>query len=215
MDQGDADEIPRLVEGAIRGEGACLGSLLERHRGRLRRMVALRLDPRLRGRVDPSDVVQEAYLEASARLAEYARGASMPFFLWLRLIAGQRLRIVHRHHLGVKARDPGRELSIGGDIYPEASSDALAARLASRGPTPSEDARRAERDGRLRQALDGLDAIDREVLALRHFERLTNAEAASVMGVSEAAAGRRHFRALRRLKEALARSPGGAEEFLP
>jgi RNA polymerase sigma-70 factor, ECF subfamily len=178
-------------------------------------MVALRLDPRLRGRVDPSDVVQEAYLEASVRFAEYSRAATMPFFLWLRLIAAQRLKIVHRHHLGVKARDPGRELSLGGDVYPEASSDLLAAGLAAKGPTPSEAFRRAERDERLRRALDGLDAIDREILAMRHFEQLSNAEAAHVLGISEAAAGRRHFRAVRRMKEALALAPGGAEEFHP
>jgi len=202
------EDIPQLID------GACLGSLLERHRDRLRRMVALRLDPRLRRRVDPSDVIQEAYLEASARFPEYTRGATMPFFLWLRLIAVQRLRIVHRHHLGVKARDPGRERSIG-DIDLGMSSNALAVGLAADGPTPSEAARQAERDDRLRRALDGLDAIDREVLALRHFERLSNAEVARVLGVSEAAAGQRHFRAVRRLKEALARTPGGPEEFWP
>jgi RNA polymerase sigma-70 factor (ECF subfamily) len=211
----DDDATSRLIEGAFRGEEACRGPLLERHRDRLRRMVALRLDPRLRGRVDPSDVIQEAFLEAVTRLPEYARGATMPFFLWLRLIAGQRLRIVHRRHLGVRARDAGREVPLGRGAFPEASSDALAAWLADGGPGPSEMARRAERGERLRSAIDGLDAADREVLALRHFEQLTNAEAARVLGVSEAAAGQRHFRALKRLKNALSRLPGGAEEILP
>jgi RNA polymerase sigma-70 factor (ECF subfamily) len=211
----DDDATSRLIEGAVRGEEVSRGPLLERHRDRLRRMVALRLDPRLRGRVDPSDVIQEAFLEAVARLPEYARGPTMPFFLWLRLIAGQRLRIVHRRHLGVRARDAGREVPLGGGAFPEASSDALAARLADGGPGPSEIARRAEREERLRSAIEGLDPADREVLALRHFEQLTNAEAARVLGVSEAAAGQRHFRAVRRLKEALSRLPGGAEEILP
>jgi RNA polymerase sigma-70 factor (ECF subfamily) len=210
------DQVTSRPTGAVgRDEAACLGPLLERHRDRLRRMVALRIDPRLRGRVDPSDVVQEAYLEATARLPEYERGPTMPFFLWLRLIAGQRLRIVHRHHLGVQARDAGREVTLDGHLGLEASSEVLAIHLADRGPGPSEAARRAEREARLRLALDGLDPADREVIALRHFEQLTNAETAAVLGVSEAAAGQRHFRALRRLKEALARMPGGAEEFRP
>jgi RNA polymerase sigma-70 factor (ECF subfamily) len=212
---GDDEATSRLIEGAVAGQGACLGPLLERHRDRLRRMVALRMDPRLRGRVDPSDVVQEAYLEASARLPEYARGPTMPFFLWLRLIAGQRLRIVHRRHLGAQARDAGREVALGGAGCPGASSDALAAHLAAAGPGPSEVARQAEREARLRQALDGLDPADREVIALRHFEQLTNAETAVALGISEAAAGQRHLRALRRLKEAFALMPGGAEEFRP
>src|SRR5262249_49816188 len=146
-----------------------LGFLLAQNRDRLRRMVALRLDPRLRNRIDPSDVIQEAFLEASIRFPDYTHSAQMPFFLWLRLIAAQRLRILHRHHLGVQARDPARELRLGEAVYPEASSDVLAALLEAKGQRPSEALRQAERDEQLRRALDGLEAMDREVLALRHF----------------------------------------------
>jgi RNA polymerase sigma-70 factor (ECF subfamily) len=176
MTAGYADEIRPLVD----RDG--LWSLFAQNRDRLWRMVALRLDPRLRGRVDPSDVIQEAFLEASIRFPDYRQSAKMPFFLWLRLIAAQRLRILHRHHLGVKARDPGRELSLGETVYPEASSDLLAALLEANGPRPSEALRQAERDERLRRALEGLEAMDREVLALRHFEQLSNALTAQVLG---------------------------------
>src|SRR5262245_16629146 len=96
---GNSSTTTRLIERAARGESEPLGELLLRHRGRLRRMVGLRLDRRLRGRIDPSDVIQEASLEAAARLSEYARSPTMPFFLWLRLLTGQRLQVVHRRHL--------------------------------------------------------------------------------------------------------------------
>src|SRR5262249_39038471 len=144
LSMGDDEATSRLIDGAVGGDRACLGQLLERHRDRLRRMVSLRIDPGMSGRVDPSDVIREAYLETSARLPEYAQARSMPFFLWLRLIAGQRLRILHRHHLGVQARDAGREVEMGSILYPGASFDALAAHLAAGGPSPSEAARRDE-----------------------------------------------------------------------
>ena len=108
----DTSETDRLVEQAAQGDGQVLGTLLARHQDRLRRMVALRLDRRLQGRIDPSDVIQEAYLEASARLAEYLRNPSMPFFLWLRFLAGQKLVTLHRHHLGVQMRDAGQQVAL-------------------------------------------------------------------------------------------------------
>jgi RNA polymerase sigma-70 factor (ECF subfamily) len=213
---GDSSATVRLIERAVGGEPAPLGELLERHRARLRRMVALRLDPRLRGRVDPSDVIQESLLEAAQRLADFTRESTLPFFLWLRLVTGRRLQIVHRHHLGVRARDAAREaIAFPGQGVPEATSACLAAHLLGRDTRPSEVAERAERKQRLHEALDAMDPIDREVLALRHFERLTKAEAAQVLGISQAAVAQRHFRALERLKVILAGMPGGLEEFRP
>src|SRR4051812_686153 len=103
----NSDHTMRLLEQAIEGELDGFGTLLAEHRERRRRMVALRLDRRLQGRIDPSDVIQETYLEASARLADYVRSPSMPFFLWLRFLAGQKLVTLHRHHLGVQMRDAG------------------------------------------------------------------------------------------------------------
>jgi len=203
-----ADEAARL-ERAAAGDAAAWRALVEAHHDRLRRMVALRLDARLQGRIDPEDVLQDAYLDAHAQLADYLRNPALPFFLWLRLLVGHRLGRAHRRHLGTQARDPSREISIFRGRLPEASSAALAERLMGRESRPSEAAARAELKARLHEALDAMDPIDREALALRHFEQLTTAEAAAVLGVSPAAAGKRYLRALERLKDILRQSPGG------
>jgi RNA polymerase sigma-70 factor (ECF subfamily) len=202
----------RLLERAARGDPQGLGTLMARHQERLRRLVALRLDRRMQGRIDASDVIQETYLEASARLAEYLRDPSMPFYLWLRFLAGQKLVTLHRHHLGTRMRDARRELTLPQGSFPEGSSATLAAHLLGRDARPSEEAIRAEMRDRVQEALDGMDPLEREVLALRHFEQLSRAEIATVMGISESAAGKRYIRALEKLKRVLGRwddSPGG------
>jgi RNA polymerase sigma-70 factor (ECF subfamily) len=208
----DDSETTGLIERAVRGDEQALGKLLARHRARLRRMVALRLDRRLQGRVDPSDIIQEAGLDAARRLPEYHRNPIMPFFLWLRFLAGQRLVDEHRKHLGAAARDVGREISLYRGALPETSSAALAAHLLGRLTTPSEAAIRAERKLRLQEALNRLDPLDREVLALRHFEELSNGETAAVLGLDKSAASKRYARALRRIKDVLASLPGGLDE---
>jgi RNA polymerase sigma-70 factor, ECF subfamily len=205
-------ETTLLIEQAVRGDQRALSKLLGRHRERLRRMVALRLDRRLQGRVDPSDIIQEAYLDAARRLPEFHRCPTLPFFLWLRMLAGQRLVDEHRKHLGAAARDAGREISLYRGALPETSSAALAANLLGRLTTPSQAAIRAERKIRLQEALNSLESIDREVLALRHFEELSNGEAAAVLGLDKSAASKRYARALIRLKEILASMPGGLSE---
>jgi RNA polymerase sigma-70 factor, ECF subfamily len=174
-------------------------------------MVLLRLDRRLQGRIDPSDVIQEASLAASLQLPDYLRNPTMPFFLWLRLITGQKLMQFHRHHLGTRARDAGREVALYRGALPEASSTALAAQLLGHEPRPSEAAVRAERILRMQEALNSMDPLDREVLALRHFEQLSNAEVAEVLQIRSAAASKRYVRALQRLKEILANMPGGLQ----
>jgi RNA polymerase sigma-70 factor (ECF subfamily) len=178
-------------------------------------MLALRLDHRLQGRVDPSDILQDTFLEATQRLPEYVRQPDMPFYLWLRFLAGQRLLIAHRRHLAARQRDAGREVSIYRGAMPQASSAALAARLLGRESRPSEIAVRAEIKLRLQDALNQMDPLDREVLALRHFEQLSNAETARVLEVQEAAASKRYIRALKKLKTILAALPGGPGEWLP
>lgn len=198
----------RLAAG---GDGASLGALLQRHEDRLRRMVAFRLDPRLQGRVDASDVMQEVCLAAAKCLPDYLNRPAQPFFLWLRGIAGNKLLELHRYHLGTPMRDARREVSLYQASMPEASSAALAAQLMGRFSRPSEAAIRAEMKIRLQEALNQMDPVDREVLALRHFEHLTNAEAAEVLGVREAAAGKRYLRALERLRDILTDMPGGLE----
>ncbi len=204
----DPRELEQLRQ-AGQGNEQSLGDLFARYRGRLRRMVKLRLDPRVQGRVDPSDVVQEAYLEVCKRLADYLRDPALPFFLWLRLMTGQKLTLAHRQHLGVQARDAGREVSLFRGALPAASSAALAAQLLGKLTTPSQAAMKAELKIRLQEALNSMDAMDREVLTLRHFEQLSNAETALVLGLKETAACNRYVRALERLRGILGAMPGG------
>jgi RNA polymerase sigma-70 factor (ECF subfamily) len=203
------------VRRALAGDPEAWGAVLAEHRERLRRMVAVRLDRRIWGRVDPSDVIQEAFLEASERRPDYARNPTLPFFLWLRLLVGQRLQMIHRRHLGAQVRDAAREISLDGGAWPEATSVALAAQLLGHDTRASEAFQRAERALRVRQALDRLDPDDREVLALRHFEQLSYAECAVVLRTTEAAATKRHFRALGRLKAALRALGVDLEELRP
>jgi RNA polymerase sigma-70 factor (ECF subfamily) len=207
MDQ-DRDDSEDLIRRAAAGEEAALAALWERHRARLRQMVRLRLDRRLQGRVDPSDVLQDAYLDLAARLPDYARDQPMPTYLWLRLVTGQRLAQVHRQHLGAAMRDAGREVSLYRGALPQASSASLAAQLLGRFTTASQAAIRAERQLQLQEILNGLDPMDREILALRHFEQLSNGEAAQVLGLSKTAANNRYIRALGRLRDLLGRVPG-------
>jgi len=212
---GNSGETDRSLRRVAQGDRQEWGALLERHRLRLRRMIALRLDQRLQGRIDASDVIQEAYLEASTRLEEYLRQPTMPFFLWLRFLTGQKLMELHRHHLGAQMRDAGREVSLYRGSLPETSSAALAAQLLGHETQPSEAAVRAERKVRLQEALNTMEPMDREVLALRHFEQLTTPEVARVLGITDAAASKRYLRALKRLKEVLDSMPGGMQELLP
>lgn len=180
-----------------------LGELFEQYRDRLRRAVQVRLDPRLRGRIDPSDVIQEAYVEAQGRFDDFRRDSRMTPFLWIRFITMQRLLILHRHHFQAKQRDARREVSLEGAAGPGVSSFQLASMIIETQPGPSEAARRAEQQRELERALDDIRPDDRDVLVLRHFEHLSNQEAAAVLGISVAAASRRYYRALERLKEAL------------
>jgi RNA polymerase sigma-70 factor (ECF subfamily) len=201
------------IERAAQGDQQAWANLLARHQDRLRRMIALRLDQRLQGRIDPEDVLQETYLEAATHLAHYLQQPTVPFFFWLRGIAGNVLLALHRQHLGTKMRDAGREVALYRGTLPEASSAALAAQLLGRDTRPSEAAVRAERKILLQQALNSLEPLDREVLALRHFEQLCNSEVAQMLGIQEAAAAKRYLRALKRLKDVLQNMPGGLNEF--
>jgi RNA polymerase sigma-70 factor (ECF subfamily) len=185
-----------------------LVQVFQQRREQLRRMLALRMDRRLQGRLDPSDVLQEAYLEATARFDEFRSQAAMPLFLWLRFITAQKLLVAHRRHLGTKARDAGREVSLFCGAWPEASSELLASQLIGRFTTPTQAVLRVELQLKLQDAINSMDAIDREILALRHFEQLSNAESAQVLGLKESAASNRYIRALKRLKEILLLTPG-------
>jgi RNA polymerase sigma-70 factor, ECF subfamily len=204
-DPNDTDELLRRAQG---GDQQALAALFTRYRERLRQMVRLRLDRRLQGRIDPSDVLQEAYLDLARRLPEYAANPALPFFLWLRALTGQRLIDLHRQHLGAKMRDAAQEVSLYRGALPQASSVSLAAQLLGRLTSASRAAIRAETQIRVQEALNSMDPLDREVLTLRHFEMLTNDETAAVLGLRKSAASNRYVRALKRLKDILAGLPG-------
>jgi RNA polymerase sigma-70 factor (ECF subfamily) len=205
---GETNDTDHLLREAAGGDSAALAELFSRYRRRLRQMVRLRLDRRLQGRVDPSDVLQEAYIDLTQQLPSFLAKPEMPFFLWLRLLTGQRLSRLHRQHLGAAMRDAGREVSLYKGALPQASSASLAAQLLGHFTSASEAAVRAERQLLLQEALNALDALDREIIALRHFEELTNQEAATVLGLSKAAASNRYVRALTRLQATLEGIPG-------
>ena len=204
-DSGETEALIRRVEG---GDEAALCELFARYRDRLRRMVKLRMDRRLQGRLDASDVLQEAYLDVAKRAAEYRESPKMPVFLWLRLITGQRLMALHRQHLGAQMRNVGQEVSLHRGALPPASSISIAAMLLGRITSPTRAARRAEMQERLQDILNAMDPIDREILTLRHFEEMGNGETAQVLGISKSAASSRYIRAVMRLKKELAGVPG-------
>ena len=204
---------------AAGGDGDAWGALLARHQQRLQGVVSFRLDPRLRGRVDTADVMQEAFITATARRADFFAQSAQPLFLWLRWIVGNTLLELHRHHLGARMRDPRREGQPGGGSSDCAGDDgtraALIAQLTAGVTGPATGAGRAELKARLDEALGRMDAADREVLALRHYEQLTSSEAALVLGIQERAAAKRYLRALERLREMLAEMPGGLTGLRP
>jgi RNA polymerase sigma-70 factor (ECF subfamily) len=206
-------ELEGLLVRAAAGDAEAWRILLERDRQRLQRMVGLRLDRRLQGRIDASDVVQEAHIEALTRLPDYLRDPKLPFFLWLRLIVGQRLKILHRRHLGAHKRNADREIGLYEGAMPEASSAALAARLLGHLTLPPDAAVRAERKNRIQSALNAMEPLDREILALRHFEQLSNAEAAQALGLSTSGASKRYVRAIERLKELLTAARRGLSDL--
>lgn len=206
--RGESD--PYIAQLRSGGEES-LAELFSRHRQRLWRMVAFRLDPRLRGRVDADDVLQEAYLNASQRLAGFLEEPRASFFIWLRRIVFQTLIDTHRRHLGAQARDAAREVAIQGPAPGFATSASMAIQLAGSLTSPSGRAMRGEMLDSLRDALEEMSPTDREVLALRHFEELSNGEVAEVLEIGVKAASIRYIRALERLRKILGRFPGFQE----
>jgi RNA polymerase sigma-70 factor, ECF subfamily len=204
----DSGEVDDLLQRIQRGDERALVALFAQYRDRLRRMVRLRLDRRLQGRIDPSDVLQDAYLDVARRAGEYVANPSVPVFLWLRLITGQRLMALQRQHLGAQMRDAGQEVSLYRGAWPQATSVSLAALLLGRLTSPTQAAQRAEMQIRLQEVINAMDPLDREVLTLRHFEELSNVETAEVLGIETSAASKRYIRALRRLKAILNAVPG-------
>ena len=204
----ESSELIELIHRAANGDSQAASLLFSRYRERLRKIVQLRLDRRLYGRVDASDVVQEAMMDASRRLGEFAKTGSDEFYLWLRQLAGQKLIDAHRHHLGTQKRDAHQEVSLHQSPMPEATSAALASQLLGRLTSPTQAVQREELQIKVQEALNNLDPIDREVLVLRHFEHLSNGQIAQVLGISKSAASKRFIVALKRLKAQLQNVPG-------
>jgi RNA polymerase sigma-70 factor (ECF subfamily) len=218
MGVANEPDVASLLARAADGDGEAWGALLARHQQRLQALVLFRLDPRLRGRVDTADVIQEAFITATARRADFFAQSAQPLFLWLRWIIGNTLLELHRHHLGARMRDARREHQ--GDEGADGGGDggtraALVAQLTAGITGPATAAGRAELKARLDEALGRMDAGDREVLALRHYEQLTSSEAAQVLGIQERAAAKRYLRALERLREVLGEMPGGLTVLRP
>ena len=197
-----------LLDRLREGDETALADLFSQHRERLWRMVNFRLDQRLCGRVDADDVLQEAYLNAAQRINHYLNNTSMSFFVWLRQIVLQTMIDLHRQHLGAQMRDAAREVSLHRGGYPQATSVSLAAHLLGNLTSPSQAAMREEVSRQLESSLESMSTIDREVLALRHFEQLTNGEVAEVLDIQQKAASIRYVRAIARLKDILVQIPG-------
>ena len=170
-------------------------------RDRLARVVAFRLDYRLSGRVSESDVLQDTYVRAAQRIESYLDKPDMPFFVWLRLEANQRLHEIHRQHFGAEKRDIRREVNLSQKPSASQTSLALAAHLVAQMTSASQIIERAEQINKLERTLNEMNELDREVIALRHFEELSNLETAKILDIEPAAASKRYIRALKRLKE--------------
>ncbi len=210
MPKPPGPDTDQLLNRMMQGDSAARQALLERHRRRLRKMVAFHIDRRLAARVDPSDVVQEALADAAGRLSDYARSRPLPFYLWLRQLAWDRLIELRRRHISAGKRSVTREEP---DVLqlPDESAAQLASRLADLGSSPSEHALRQELGQRVRTALERLAPGERQVLVLRHLEQLSTADAAAVLGIGVGAFKSRHLRALQRLRRLLGDDlPGGS-----
>jgi len=206
--ESESIDVLSPLRRGLDGDRQALADLWDTYRERLRKLVRLRMDRRLQGRIDPSDVLQEAFVDFATRAGEYADDPTMPFYLWLRFLTGQRLQLLHRHHLGAQMRDAGREVSLHRGAMPQATSVSLAAQLLGRFTSVTQAVQRAEMQVILQEAINAMDPLDREILALRHFEELSNAETAEVLEIKPTTASTRHIRALKRLRESLLKTPG-------
>ena len=207
----NSSQTNRLLKRVRDRDQEAFGDLFARHRERLRKLVRLRMDRRLRGRISSSAVLEQVAAEAGRRLGEYLADASQTVFLWLRRLTGERLQALHQHHLSAQSWDAGQELSLYRGAMPLVHSGSLAAQLLG-DRAANQSAIRADLLLRLQDALNSMDSFDREILALCHFEELTDEETAAVLGIEKVAATNHYVTALKRLKEILKSIPGFFEK---
>ncbi len=199
----EGEQTQDLLKEVGEGDQSAVNRLLDRHREAVRRMVQMRLDHAVARRVDASDVVQDVMLEASQRLTDYIRNPSMPFHLWLRQLAKDRMIDMHRRHRGAQRRSVDREQNMSSFNTDDQSAADLTSLLRDTELTPAASALRKEMEERFVLALDKLEEGEREIIIMRHFEHLGNGEVAEALGLSAPAAGMRYLRAIRRLRELL------------
>jgi len=204
----DSEQTQQLLAAAGNGEAAAVNNLMDRHREAVRRMVNMRLDRAVAARVDASDVVQDVLLEASQRMSDYVNNPSMPFHLWLRQLAKDRLIDMHRRHRTAQRRSVDREQRLNANYSDQSSLD-LAGQLRDHELTPAAATIRRELESRFMTALQDLAEDDREIILMRHQEHLSNSEVAEALNLSQPAAGMRYLRALRRLREILGSDHSG------
>lgn len=195
------NEEDDLVHRMRNGDSEALGEVFDQYRERLARIVRFRLDYRLAGRVSESDVLQEAFIASAKRLNYFSEHDDMPAFLWLRMMVGQQLVDIHRQHINAEKRDARREVNLQAKGPSPHTSMAIAAQLVGQMTAVSEIISRAEQIEKLEQVLNQMDDIDREVIALRHFEELSNIETAKILGIDTSAASKRYIRAMGRLSD--------------
>ncbi|MBA4064584.1 MAG: RNA polymerase factor sigma-70 [Isosphaera sp.] len=208
------DDTDRLLADARAGDPGAVDRLLTEFREPLRRVIGLRLDPAVARRVDASDIVQDVLLEANQRLTEYLKSPDMPFHLWLRHLAQDRIIDTHRRHRLAQRRSVDREQPIARPGWADESGASLVAQLIDTERTPTSEAIRQELQRRLADAVDQLSEDDREIVLMRHHEVLSNQEVARALGLTEAAASMRYLRALRRLRTVLVPDGGDPPESL-
>ncbi len=204
----DRTEDPALLERLRAGDSDALAALFAQHRERLRKMIQFRLHPRVARRVDPEDVLQDAYLDALKRIDSYRDQEDPSCLLWLRLVVGQTLVDLHRRHLGAKMRNANQEVPISRLAGPRVHSETMSVQLSGGLTSPSQAAVREEAARLLQGVLAKMDPIDREILVLRHFEELTNAEVSKILDLRPSAASNRYIRALGRLRGLASGIPG-------
>lgn len=199
-------DTQELLAEARQGDSDAVNRLLERHRSALRRMVQMRLDQRVQRRVDVSDVVQDVMVEANRRLADYLGDPPMSFHLWLRQIARDRIIDAHRRHRASAKRSVDREQPLAAPSGQDRSSVDLAGKIQDPELTPGAAAAQRELARTVESAIARLNEADCEIIVMRHYEQLSNQEAAEALGLSEPAASMRYLRAVRRLRELLGNS---------